>query len=185
MKSRTRLLWIKLHTYFSCFFLPLAVLFLTTGVLHYFHIEGGTRSHTEYRVALPEGWPKGEEETYALVTPNLKKHPQSKLPPDFYLEDGYAGWFGYRRDIHLEPTDDPNKAVMRVKEHDLLEQLMLIHKGYAGPVFWVGGILFAASLLFSLVSGLVVALAVPIFRKTSIFFTLFGLATLILVFFFG
>ncbi|WP_043319257.1 hypothetical protein [Microbulbifer sp. HZ11] len=181
MKSRTRLLWIKLHTYFSCFFLPLAVMYLATGMLHMMDIDGGVRTEKQFEVSLPNGIPKDEEAVRAVILPLMQEKGQDmKLPADYYYEpkENYIGWYGYKGQVFFEPLEDPNKAILHVKKHDLWHQFLLIHKGHAGPVFWVLGIMFGLSLLFSLVSGLVIAIAVPMFRKTSIVFTLLGAATL-------
>ena len=183
MKSRTRLLWIKLHTYFSCFFLPLAVMYLATGMLHMMDIDGGVRSESRFDVTLANGIPQDEEEVREIILPLMRQNGQDmKLPADYYYEpkENYIGWYGYKGQVFFEPVEDPGKAILHVKKHDLWHQFLLIHKGHAGPAFWVLGILFGLSLLFSLISGLVVALAVPMFRKTSIYFTLLGVTVLTL-----
>ncbi|WP_157533436.1 hypothetical protein ACJJIP_09895 [Microbulbifer sp. VTAC004] len=184
MKSRNRLLWIKLHTYFSCFFLPIAILYIATGVLYLFDIKGGAEEEYEYTLSLPEGLPKSETETLGVVSPLIEPK-QIALPSDFYLEDEYIGWYGYKREVYLEPNKDQNGATLHIKEHDLWHQFLLIHKGHAGPVFWLSAIMLGASLVFSLISGLVVAFAVPKFRKAAVQFTSLGLISLIIAFFMG
>lgn len=184
MKSRYRLLWIKLHTYFSCFFLPIAILYIATGVLYLFDIEGGVDEQFEYTVSLPKGLPNNEQETLDTISPFVQPTEVS-LPADFYLEDEWIGWYGYKRQVYLEPSQDKQSAILHVKEHDLWHQFLLIHKGHAGPLFWFSAIMLGASLLFSLISGLVVAFAVPKFRKTAIQFTSLGFVALVAAFFIG
>ncbi|WP_444930991.1 hypothetical protein ACJJIF_04195 [Microbulbifer sp. SSSA002] len=184
MKSRNRLLWIKLHTYFSCFFLPIAILYIATGVVYLFDIEGGVDEQVEYSISLPKGLPSSEQETLKVISPIVQPE-EITLPADFYLEDEYIGWYGYKRQVYLEPSEDKQSAILHVKEHDLWHQFLLIHKGHAGPLFWLSAIMLGTSLLFSLISGLVVAFAVPKFRKASVQFTSLGLIALVAAFFMG
>ncbi|TLM77206.1 hypothetical protein ACONUD_12095 [Microbulbifer harenosus] len=181
MKSRTRFLWIKLHTYFSCFFLPLAIMYLATGMLHMMDVDGGVRSEKQFEVTLPDGIPEAEEDVRAIMLPLMREKGQDMtLPADYYYEpkERYIGWYGYKGQVYFEPLAEPEKAILHIKKHDLWHQFLLIHKGHAGPIFWVVGLLFGLSLLFSLVSGLVIAIAVPMFRRTSIVFTLLGVVAL-------
>ncbi len=185
MKSKARLLWIKLHTYFSCFFLPLTLLYIATGVLYLFDIEGGVRNEFEYEIALPNGWPTSESEAKTLMLPIVEKEKHGKLPPDFYLEDEYVGWYGYKQEIFITPTQDAHQAKLIVHKHDLWHQFLLIHKGHAGPLFWFFAIMLGASLVFSLISGLVIAIAVPKFRRSSVAFTVLGFFSVVFVFLIG
>ncbi|WHI47168.1 hypothetical protein [Microbulbifer sp. VAAF005] len=169
---------------FFLLFLPIAILYIATGVLYLFDIEGGVDEQIEYTVSLPKGLPNNEQETLNVISP-IVQPAEVALPADFYLEDGWIGWYGYKRQVYLEPSEDKQSAILHVKEHDLWHQFLLIHKGHAGPLFWFSAIMLGASLLFSLISGLVVAFAVPKFRKAAVQFTSLGFIALVVAFFIG
>ena len=182
MVLKNRFTWMQVHTYFSCFFLPIALLYIVTGVLYLFGIEGGHSAEHEYVVSLPEGWPKDEESAKQIVLPIMEEHQLGKLPEDFYLEDTWIGWFGYKREVFFDPKQDPTNAVLKVNEHDLWHQLLLIHKGHAGNLFWLFAILLGISLTLSVVTGLLLAISVPKLRKSSLWVTFLGLLALVAVF---
>lgn len=185
MKSKVRLIWIKLHVYFSCFFLPVALLYVATGVLYLFDIKGGASEKFEYEVTLPKGWPSHEMQAKALVAPFIAKYEHGRFPPEYYSEREYISWYGYKQEVLLLPTEDENLATLEVIKHDLWHQFLLIHKGHAGLIFWVFGILLGLSLVFSLVSGVVIAVVAPKFRRSSIVSTTLGLVVLIFLYFIG
>ncbi len=70
---------------------------------------------------------------------------------------------------------------MKVLEPDLWHQLLLIHKGHAGLIFLVFGIALGASLLFSLISGVVLAITVKLFRVPALVVTFVGLGVLVVL----
>lgn len=185
MKLKNRLLWLEIHTYVACFFLPITLLYVSTGVLYLFDIEGGHSAEYEYAIDLPDGWPTDEASARQLMLPMVERHQHGRLPPDFYLEDEYIGWFGYKQEIFIDPSQATDKAMLRVNKHDLWHQFLLIHKGLAGPIFWFFAILLGTSLVVSLVTGLVLAVTIPRFRNASLFSTFFGLFILGIVFIFG
>lgn len=182
MKSKVRLLWIKLHTYFACFFLPITFLYLATGILYLFDIEGGVKNKYEYEVALPNGWPTTEADAKQLVSPFINNNQHGRFPPDYYSEPEYISWYGYKQEILLLPTNNEHRAELKVLKHDLWHQFLLIHKGHAGLIFWLFGIMMGLSLFFSFISGLVIAIAVPKFRKPSLIATALGVIVLIILF---
>ena len=52
MKAKYRMLWMKLHAYFACFFLPITLVYIITGMLYFFDIEGEVTAEIEYPVQL-------------------------------------------------------------------------------------------------------------------------------------
>lgn len=185
MKANLRLTWVKIHTYFACFFLPITLLYVATGVLYLFDIKGSHSAEYEYSISLPEGWPKDEEMARKYVLPVIQQHSHGKLPPDFYLEDEWIGWFGYKQEIFLDPTQDIENAKLQVNKHDLWHQLLLIHKGHAGIFFWIMAIMLGTSLVLSMLTGLVLAMSIPKLRTASLWVTLFGMTTLAVAFITG
>ena len=167
MRAKTRLLWMKLHAYFACFFLPITLIYIITGMLYFFDIKGSVSKDVEYFVSLPNGWPETEQQAKLFVLDNLKDKDHLALPEDYYWE-GVHDWYGHEQEVILSKTDDVNMAEIHIKEHDLLLQLLIIHKGFAGTFFKVFSIMFGLSLAFSTISGVVITLQLPQIKNTSI-----------------
>jgi len=91
--------------------------------------------------------------------------------------------YGHDQAVNLIPTDDKNTAKLIVNEHDFLKQLLIIHKGYAGDLFKLFSIMFGFSLAFSVISGVVITLQLPQFKKPSIVAISMGTLVLTSLFF--
>ncbi|WP_096087363.1 hypothetical protein [Agaribacterium haliotis] len=170
MKSKTRILWMQLHSYVACFFFPLALLYLLTGLVYMLGYEGEeTELLHEPFVLDSKDWPSSEAELKKLLEPLIAERGLGPFPPDFYNEEGkWLSWYGYKRAITLLPTENAGEYELEVIKHSFWKQLLLIHKSYAGPLFWVFSFSFGLSLLFSHVSGLVIALSSNKFRRSSL-----------------
>ncbi|WP_285164495.1 PepSY domain-containing protein [Shewanella goraebulensis] len=167
MKAKTRLLWMKLHGYIACFFLPITLIYIITGMLYFFDIKGEVSKDIEYFVPTTEGWPDNEQSAKKFVVNFLKGKSHLPLPEDYYWE-GVHDWYGHRQEVILAKTDDPNTLEIHIKEHDFLMQLLIIHKGFAGSFFKVFSILFGISLAFSIISGVVITLQLPQLKVPSL-----------------
>ena len=82
MKAKTRMLWMKLHAYFACFFLPITLLYIVTGMLYFFDFKGEVKSEVEYFFEVKEGFPKIEEKAEQIVRNYLVKDKFVELPQD-------------------------------------------------------------------------------------------------------
>lgn len=185
MALKYRLTWMQLHTYLSCFFFPIALVFIISGSLYLLDIEGGHTGEYEYAIELPEGWPQDEAEAKKLILPIIEKYGHDKLPPDFYFEDNWVGWFGYKQEVFIDPSQNIKHAKLHVNKHDFLHQLLLIHKGHAGLFFRLLAILFGISLFISVLTGLVLALSISKLRVPALWCTCFGLSTLMAAYLLG
>lgn len=185
MKSKYRMLWMQAHTYVACFFLPITLLYVITGVLYLFDIKGEDQAKYTYQVSLSDGWPKDEVATKAVVLPLMVKYQQGKLPPDFYHEPTYIGWYGYKKQVFFDPSQGINNAKLTVIKHSLWQQLLLIHKGHAGIFFWFFAIMLGLSLVISAISGVVMALSMTKFRAPALYLTGLGFSLLIVMIIFG
>ena len=168
MKSKTRLLWMKLHAHFSCFFLPITLLYISTGMLYFFGFDGDVSAKYEYSVPLESGWPTTAELAKPIVLKTLAGKDHMELPADYYFYQGTHDWFGHEQAVILSKTEDESIAKLEVKEHDLLQQLLIVHKGYGGDFFKLFSILFGFSLAFSVISGVVITLQLPQFKRYSL-----------------
>ena len=179
MKAKTRLLWMKLHAYFACFFLPITLLYIVTGMLYFFDIKGEVKSEQEHFIAIEQPWPESEQDAEKLIRSLLVGERFVELPEDYYLWEGKHDWYGHEREVLLSQTDKANVIEVHVKEHDLLMQMLIVHKGFAGTYFKVFSIFFGISLAFSILSGVVITLQLPQLKSTSLIAIAMGAAFLI------
>jgi hypothetical protein len=168
MKAKTRMLWMKLHAYFACFFLPITLVYITTGMLYFFDIKGEVKSEVEYLFPLQQAWPEDKDVAKKIVIDYLQGDKFVELPEDYYLWEGKHDWYGREREVLFKPTDDEGVVEIHIKEHDFLMQLLIVHKGFAGIFFKVFSIMFGLSLAFSVISGVVITLQLPQLKKASL-----------------
>lgn len=183
MALNYRFTWMQFHVYFACFFLPITLLYIASGVLYLFDIKGEDKAEYHYEISLPNGWPKDEAGTKKHVLPIIKAHGHNgKLPPDYYHEHDYVGWFGYKQQIFLDPTQNITAAKITVIEHDFLKQCLLIHKGHAGLLFWLFAILLGGSLILSAITGVVLAFSIPKLWRSALLYSFLGTVAVVLGF---
>ena len=182
MKAKTRMLWMKLHAYFACFFLPLTFVYIVTGVLYMFDIHGEVSQEKEYQVPLTQGWPANEALAKPLVLKALASTEHPPLPGDYYFEQGNHDWYGHKQEVILVNTGDANTAKLVVKEHDVMLQLLIIHKGFAGWFLKLISVLFGLSLAFSAISGVVITLQLPQLKTPSMWLIGAGAAVVLVGF---
>ena len=173
LSSKARILWIKLHAYLACFFLPFALLYALTGLLYLFDFQGSEITLQSVFVESKKPLPESESAALALYESFRKLHPQlpSERPDNFWQDDHLVSWWHFRGEVLLKPAiNEHGRAGFNVivEDYDFLKQLHFIHKGLAGGFFKLLGILMGLSLLFSIISGAVVALAMPKLRLWSI-----------------
>ena len=73
-------------------------------------------------------------------------------------------------------------AKLIVKEHDLMLQLLIVHKGFAGLFFKIFSVMFALSLTFSIISGVVITIQLPQLKNASLWCIVAGCGVLVLGF---
>ncbi len=169
LTSKARILWIKWHAYLSCFFLPLALIYALTGLLHLLEVEGGASETFEIPYSSAS-WPDNEQDAkQALVIFLENENALSHLPipKNYFVSPVWQGWYDIHQEISLVAEDEDHGAKVVIEKNDLMRQLMYIHKGIASNIFKILGILFGISLLFSIVSGAIVALAMPKLKRNS------------------
>lgn len=176
------MLWMKLHAYFACFFLPISLVYILTGMLYFFDIKGGISSEQEYFFTISNDWPANEQQAEALVKELLVDEKFVRIPEDYYLWEGKHDWYGWEREILLKPTDKQGIVEIHIMEHDFLKQLLVIHKGLAGAFFKLLSIMFGLSLTFSIISGVVITLQLPQLKLPAIYSAVSGALVLIVGF---
>jgi hypothetical protein len=169
LTSKARILWIKWHAYLSCFFLPLALIYALTGLLHLVEVEGGASETFEYAYSSPS-WPDNEKDAKQALQSLLKQKDGLQhlpLPKNYFVSPVWQGWYDIHQEVSLVAEDEDHGAKVVIEKNDLMRQLMYIHKGIASNIFKLLGILLGLSLLFSIISGAIVALAMPKLKRNS------------------
>ena len=185
MKPKTRSIWMQLHAYIACFFLPAAILYAITGGLYLLGFEGGVKQEFEYHLELENGWPEDKDIAREIVLNQMVVRGHNvKLPNDYYLWEGMHDWYGFKREVLLIPEED-GSVELNIKEHDVWHQLLLIHKGFAGKVLKIFSILWGISLIFSQLSGVILALTIKKIRINSVLCICLGFGFLVIAFFSG
>ncbi len=188
LSSKTRILWIKWHAYLSCFFLPLALLYALTGLLYLFDVKGGAAQELEYEIATSLTLPLNETQAQKLVKDFLMAAPSTSehlpLPVNYYRSGDVQGWWDFEQEIMLMRASETDGHAVRlvIEKNNLWRQFVFIHKGLAGDVFHVLGIFLALSILFSLLSGTLVALVMPKLKKNATLFMGLGFVVVLLAY---
>jgi len=184
LSSKARILWIKWHAYLSCFFLPLALIYALTGLLHLLEVKGGAAETFEFPYSSAS-WPDSEQEARQALKFLLKQQDalhHLPLPKSYFVSAAWQGWYDIHQEISLVGEDEDHGAKLVIEKNNLMRQLMYIHKGIAGNIFKVLGILLAMSLLFSIISGAIVALAMPKLKRNSTIACVLGCFTVFIAY---
>ncbi|MDY0213593.1 MAG: PepSY domain-containing protein [Desulfuromonadaceae bacterium] len=171
MRIFNRLTLMKTHATLAAFILPVAIMFLTTGAFYSWGIKGSYTKAT-YELQLQKPMQGELAELVALATNELIK--QDIEPPtggakvkrigdSFELE-----WTGSNRDIILEPTTQPLKAKLEVKDTSWYRQFVQLHKAKGGTPFKIYAAAFATAFLLLLITGFLIAWQTPKLRKLAL-----------------
>jgi hypothetical protein len=184
LSSKARILWIKWHAYLSCFFLPLALIYALTGLLYLLEVKGGASETFELPYSSAS-WPDSEQEARKALESILKQQDalhHLPLPKNYFSSPDWQGWYDIHQEISLVAEDEDHGSKLVIEKNNLMRQLMYIHKGIAGNIFKVLGILLAISLLFSIISGAIVALAMPKLKKNATIACVLGCSTVLIAY---
>ena len=174
----------KIHMLLAAFMFPVALMFLVTGGLYTWGITGSSDS-TAHPVALTAPLEKDEAALVALARTELARlgvaEPTGK-PRVRSMGDGFQlEWTGSRRDVVLEPTAEPLRATLTVKEASWYRNFVQLHKAKGGVLFKVYAAALAVALFLLLATGFLMAWRVPAFRRSANMSALAGIALFILV----
>jgi hypothetical protein len=167
----TRLTLIKVHMLLASFIFPVAFMFLVTGSFYTWEIKG-SYVDSEHEVALGSPLTADLGLLTSVAVSELDRlqidHPSGqakvkKAGTSFRFE-----WTGSKRDVLLEPTDDESIARFTVKETSWYRNFVQLHKAKGGTPFKVYAAVLAASLFLILLSGFVIALQIPKYRKQAV-----------------
>ncbi|MBW8190617.1 hypothetical protein K0504_06165 [Neiella marina] len=185
MNTKFRMLWMKLHAYVACFFLPITVLFVATGILYLFDIEGGVADEFHYQLPAETVWPDNEQTAIDMVEPYLIAEDHMRRPAAYWWWEGTHVWFDYKQEVTLRPDNGEGFIELEVKEHDWWHRLLLIHKGFGSQLLWLFGLLFGVSLVFSIGTGVILALQIRQVKVMSMMSIGAGFVSLVGLIIFG
>lgn len=173
----------SIHLLLAAFFLPIALMFATTGALYTVSIKG-SYSETSRPLTLTQPLTAELSVLTGLVERALDAEgipaptgaaSIKKAGTSFELE-----WTGAQRDIVLKPTRDPLVATLVIKETTPWRHLVQLHKAKGSEVAKGISVLWAVGLVVILVSGLLMAWNVPAYRRKAIAAGVAGIATFVL-----
>jgi len=163
-----RALLMKIHMLLAAFMLPVAIMYPVTGALYTWGVKGDYETN-KFQIVLKQPLTKDKELLQALVIQELTKKdialPSGKAKIKTAGNSYLFEWTGSNRDVILEPGADQLIAQLKVKETSSYRQLVQLHKAKGGTGFKVYAAVFATALLTLLITGFIMAIQMPKFRK--------------------
>lgn len=160
----------KMHMMLAAFMFPVALMFLVTGALYTWGISGSHES-VDYPVSLETPLTKDKAALTQLVQAELVQRgigePTGKPRIRSMGETYQFEWTGSKRDVLLEPTADPLKAKLTVKDATWYRNLVQLHKAKGGSIFKAYAAAFAVALFLMLATGFMMAWSIPTFRRMA------------------
>ncbi len=182
MLSRMQLM--KLHALLAAFMLPVACMFLFTGALYTWGVKG-SYDIKYHPIQLDRPIQPNLEELVVLAQSELQKLAIATPSGDakiktvgnhFTLE-----WTGSKKDIALDPTDNPLIARLTVKHTNWYRNLVQLHKAKGGILFKIYAAGFAIALALLLISGFIMAWQTPKLQRLTLVTSLLGIGSFITV----
>lgn len=166
-----RLRLIKLHMLLAAFVLPAALMFVVTGAFYTWGIKGDYVSTTE-QIPLTAPLEADAGALQALAAKALEARALALPTGTGEVKTGGTSWkfewTGANRDVTLEPTADPQVALLAIKDTTWYRNLVQLHKAKGGTAFKAYAGLLAAALIVILLSGLLMALQAPGLRHQAV-----------------
>ena len=176
---------IKLHAILACFFMPMALLYFLSGALYSFDIKGNVDKQV-YTVTLNRPFAPDLAQLSESVKKALDQHKLS-LPtgnPSISKKKGSYEyhWGDLKRLVVVHPTADPLKVELVYRQRSPLTQLMRVHRAEAGSVIRIFSLSMVVSLMFSLGSGVFLAVGMPKLRQTALLALAAGFVMILAIF---
>lgn len=180
MAVMTRYQMIQMHMLLAAFLLPLALMYLVSGILYTLDVKGHIKKQ-EIMVPLEQAFVPNLEDL-KKQTINILKQKHMPTPggePSLKKRKGVYElyWSDLKYAVKLQATSHPMTARLTVKKRNFLAQVMRIHRAEAGLVFQVFTIILVLGLMTILLSGVYMALMVPKFKRPVLWVMSLGFAT--------
>ncbi len=184
MASSSRSTLIKIHVILAAFVFPAALMFIVTGAFYTWGIKGSYDSES-YVIPLEQPLQGDQQAMTSLVERELQQRTIAQPSGESKVKKAGTSylleWTGSKRDVVLEPTQDPLQAKLTIKETTWYRNLVQLHKAKGGDAFKVFAAILAASLFVILLSGFIMAWQVPNYRKLAFTFTSAGVVVFVLM----
>ncbi len=173
---------LTVHLLLAAFFLPVALMFATTGALYTVSIKG---SYEETSTTLALQQPLAAELSALIDVAESALIERGVAVPSGAASIKKAGtsfeleWTGAERDVLLKPTADPLQATLVIKETTPWRHLVQLHKAKGNELAKAISVIWAIGLVLILLSGLIMAWKVPAYRRQAIAAMLAGTATFV------
>lgn len=161
---------VNIHLIIAAVLLPAILMFAVTGGFYTWGIKG---SYDVKSFNLPLATPlKGDLGSMVLfVQSELAKQNQALPSGGAKLKSNdhthVLEWTGRQLDISLATDKGSKLAKLEVKHATLYRQLVQLHKAKSGQAFKVYAATIAIGLLVILLSGVLMGLSMPKYRKTT------------------
>lgn len=170
-RPATRLFVTKVHLLVAAFIFPAIVMFLVTGGLYTWGITG-KYTDTEHMITLQQPLENDKAALDTMVKAELDRLDLS--PPSGNARVRTVGdsftyeWTGANRDVTLAPTANPNEAKLTVKDTGIHRYFVQLHKAKGSTLFKVYASILAIALFLLVLSGLIISLITPAFRRMTL-----------------
>jgi hypothetical protein len=180
-----RMLIIKVHAILACFFMPLALLYFISGALYSFDIKGDVDKKV-FVVTLDRPFAPDLAQLSESVKKALDQH-QLSLPTGDPAITKKKGSYEYRwgdlkRQVVVQPTDNPLQVELLYRQRSPLTQLMRVHRAEAGSLIRTYSLSMVVSLIFILGSGVYLAVGMPKLRRTALLALGAGFMVILVIF---
>lgn len=166
---------VKLHLIMASMTLALAAMFFITGALYTWDYKPSSYSEKHY-IELSEPLKRDYKYLKTTARAELEKlgisEPlgKAKLKRDKKHHSYKLYWKGKNHSVTLRPSSKGELyAVLSVKTPSWYSRFMRLHKGKGGDLFDIFAITAAIVFMFILISGVIIGLQVPIFRRLTLF----------------
>lgn len=183
MLKINRLFFMKVHLILATFIFPIIVMFLVTGALYILGIEGSYDKQV-YTIKLNTPLQNDDNSLTDFVANELKNLNIS--PPTVevnnFSKDGVIKleWRGAALRVALESTQ-PTEARLTVQKASWYKKLLELHTAHGTTAFKVYTLMLAISLLMLLITGFIMALQLPKYRKMTLYSTATGVAVFVVM----
>ena len=175
--------WLKFHTIIASFFLPIAAVFLISGIL----LVTGVRSRTEpqtFQLNFPTQIQNTDSAKLAIIEHQLDQRGSSHLYGTTYTRRGQFTWANssLRASLRLDPGR--TTGTLTIRPASFLSQLNHFHFAVT-PLHETIAIatVIASAIIF--LTGVILALQVKTLRRIAIIWTILGCVFTILVLIFA
>lgn len=181
--------WILIHTLLASFIAPVAFMFLITGGLYTWGINGKFQPAETFFVEITEAIEPNQKAVELFVTKQLAEKGLNPPTGEARFRASDTGmslnWKGSNLELGFSTTKDPSIVKFEVRETTLYKRLVQLHKANGGLGFKIYASILASSLFLLLLTGYILALQVPKFRRVSIITSCAGIAFFIFMVWLG